>query len=130
MVESTIIKNEDEGNSISKKKIYRSPVMHLYGKLNRLTQGSNGNGMDANGTHTKHSDRRVKENIVKIGVHSTGIGLYLFDYKPEFYNSTGDGRQFGVMADEVETVMPGAVSIGSDGFKRVNYGMLGIELNS
>lgn len=73
------------------------------------------------------SDRAAKENIVRIGLHPLGIGLYLFDYKPEFHDSYGHGRQFGVMADEVESVMPVAVSFGPRGHKVVNYAMLGVK---
>jgi hypothetical protein len=62
------------------------------------------------------SDRRLKSNIVRIGTHPLGIGIYEYDI---------DGmRQRGVMADEVETVLPDAVLTGADGYKRVNYGML------
>ena len=32
------------------------------------------------------------------------------------------------MAQDVLTVMPAAVSVGEDGYYRVNYDMLGIEL--
>ncbi len=73
------------------------------------------------------SDRTIKENMVRIGDHPLGIGLYLFDYKSEFREICGHGRQFGVMADEVESVMPEAVSLHSEGFKTVDYGLLGIE---
>jgi hypothetical protein len=75
----------------------------------------------------RRSDRITKENIVRIGMHPLGIGLYLFDYKPEYRGLSGQGRQFGVMADEVETVMPEAVSLHADGYKMVNYAMLGIS---
>ncbi len=72
------------------------------------------------------SDRAIKENIVRIDKHPLGIGLYLFDYKPEYRDEWGHGRQFGVMAQEVEVVMPEAVSVHPHGYKTVNYGMLGI----
>ena len=42
-----------------------------------------------------------KNNVVRIGTHPLGLGLYLFDYKPEYQDRCGQGRQFGVMADEV-----------------------------
>ena len=73
------------------------------------------------------SDRSIKENIVRVGDHSLGIGLYLFDYKPEYREQWGSGRQFGVMADEVETVIPEAISVHPDGYKMINYRMLGIR---
>ena len=62
------------------------------------------------------SDRRLKSNIERVGTHRLGIGIYEYDI---------DGRrERGVMADEVETVMPNAVVTGDDGYKRVNYRML------
>ena len=79
------------------------------------------------GTMMPGSDRRVKRNIVRVGDHPLGIGLYLFDYDPERSARWGHDRQFGVMADEVETVMPAAVSVGADGYKQVDYAMLGIS---
>lgn len=109
------------------KRQYQSPKLVVHGKLNRLTQGSGGNGIDGNNTHTKQSDRATKENIVRVGTHPLGIGLYLFDYKAEFQGTCGHDRQFGVMADEVECVMPEAVSVAKNGFKQVDYAMLGIS---
>lgn len=112
------------------KKSYQRPEVRVYGALHLLTQGSGGTASDSstNMTKSQGSDRIVKENIVKIGVHPLGIGLYLFDYKPEYRGLSGHGgRQFGVMADEVETVMPEAVSRHADGYKMVNYAMLGIS---
>jgi hypothetical protein len=65
---------------------------------------------------TKYSDRRLKSNIVRIGTHPLGIGIYEYDI---------DGsRQRGVMADEVLTVLPEAVLTGDDGYMMVNYGVL------
>jgi len=62
------------------------------------------------------SDRRLKSNIVRIGTHPLGIGVYEYDI--------GGERQRGVMADEVETVLPVAVLTRPDGYKMVNYGLL------
>lgn len=66
------------------------------------------------------SDRRVKENIRRIGTHPLGIGLYAFDYKPGF----GGSDNIGVMADEVETVRPEAVFTSASGYKMVDYSLL------
>jgi len=71
------------------------------------------------------SDRSLKQNIVQVGEHPIGFGLYLFDYKPEFVGF-GVGRQFGVMADEVERFVPEAVTVGAHGYRSVNYARLGI----
>jgi len=68
------------------------------------------------------SDRRLKQNIHKIGVLDNGLNLYTFEYKPEFELETG--RQLGVMADEVELVIPEAVHALSGGYKAVDYAMV------
>ena len=70
----------------------------------------------------------MKENIVRIGTHPAGFGLYLFDYKPAYRETAGFGRQFGVMADEVEAVLPQAVVMHPHGYKMVDYALLGIDL--
>ena len=62
------------------------------------------------------SDRRLKSNIERIGTHKLGIGIYEYDILGE--------RQQGVMADEVEKVMPKAVLMHPSGYKMVNYGLL------
>lgn len=65
------------------------------------------------------SDRRLKHNIERIGTHKTGVGLYKYQYRGEV------PVMIGVMADEVERVMPAAVVTMSNGFKAVNYSMIG-----
>jgi hypothetical protein len=70
------------------------------------------------------SDPRLKENVHQVGMTNHGLGLYDFSYK--FDRSHQMYR--GVMADEVRQVMPGAVSVGRDGFDRVDYRMLGIQM--
>lgn len=112
---------------IQQKQSYTRPVLRTYGSVNQFTQGTRGTASDSNLTMTKSSDRACKTNLTRIGTHPLNIGLYLFDYKPEFQKSSGYGRQFGVMADEVETVMREAVVTDFDGFKRVDYAMLGID---
>ncbi len=74
----------------------------------------------------RQTDAATKENVVSIGGHPAGFGLYLFDYKPEFRDSFGHGRQFGVIADEVERIVPEAVTIASDGYRRVCYSLIGV----
>jgi len=63
------------------------------------------------------SDRRLKSNVVRIGTHPLGIGVYEYDIFGE--------RQRGVMADEVEAVKPEAVTTHpTEGYKMVYYGLL------
>jgi len=71
------------------------------------------------------SDQNIKENISKIGAFDNGINIYKFDYKPEYKDTWGHGSHIGVMAQEVEKVIPEAVAIHENGYKLVNYAMLG-----
>jgi hypothetical protein len=109
-----------------KKAPYQAPVLRVYGAVKQLTAGSSGNRRDRGAMRS--SDRTLKQNILRIGTHPDGFGLYLFDYKPEFRETAGFQRQFGVMADEVETVLPQAVVMHPDGYKTVDYALLGIDL--
>ena len=70
------------------------------------------------------SDRRLKQDIELVGRDErTMLPLYEFAYK-----SDPSRRFLGVMADEAEAYMPEAVREGEDGYKYVNYAMLGIEM--
>jgi hypothetical protein len=64
------------------------------------------------------SDRRLKSDIERIGELPNGLPLYEYTIFGE--------RQRGVMADEVEKVMPAAVHTHPSGFKMVDYSMLGV----
>jgi len=59
------------------------------------------------------SDRRLKSNVERIGTHPLGIGIYEYDIF--------DRRERGVMADEVLTVLPEAVSVHPSGYMQVDY---------
>ena len=70
------------------------------------------------------SDQTIKENISKVGSLDNGINIYKFEYRPEYKDTWGHGSHIGVMAQEVEKVIPEAVSLHEDGYKLVNYAML------
>jgi hypothetical protein len=63
------------------------------------------------------SDKRLKKNIKRIGTHILGIGIYAYDY-------IWGEPSIGVMAQELEKVMPEAVITTDSGYKAVNYAML------
>jgi hypothetical protein len=65
---------------------------------------------------TLFSDHRLKSNIVRIGTHPIGVGIYEYDI-------FGD-RQIGVMAQELLEVMPDAVHQHPSGYLMVDYGRL------
>ena len=68
------------------------------------------------------SDMRLKEDIVRVGATADGLPLYHFRYIGQ------DTVYRGVMAQDVLSHRPEAVTVGADGFYRVNYGMLGLEM--
>lgn len=113
------------------KKNYAKPEMKVYGSVRNLTGGSGGKMDDAGSTLNdgQMSDPRAKENIVRVGTHDAGFGLYLFDYKAEFQARWGADRKFGVMADEVAQVMPEAIIEDASGYRTVDYAALGIVLH-
>ena len=74
--------------------------------------------MNLGGAAMKYSDRRLKTNIEKIGELANGLAIYAYDY-------IWGQHDIGVMADEVEQVMPEAVVMMPSGYKAVNYAMLG-----
>jgi hypothetical protein len=69
------------------------------------------------------SDIRTKENIAAVGKLPNGLTVYEFEYKPEFKNKKhyGNGRMRGLMAHEVEAVIPEAVIQMEDGYKAIDY---------
>ena len=110
---------------------YRAPELEILGSLRSATRGTaqgnsdSGSGMSGPpGGMTMTSDRRAKEDIVKVGQHPLGLGIYLFRYKAPFSRLYGTGRHIGVMADEVLERYPDAVSRHEDGYLRVDYGRL------
>ena len=68
------------------------------------------------------SDQRLKNNIVKVGQSESGINIYEFNYKNE------SQRYTGVMAQELLDSHPEAVSVGEDGFYRVNYDLIDVNM--
>ena len=74
------------------------------------------------GDDGQESDLRLKEDVQRVGTTVLGLPLYHFKYigAPETYE--------GVMAQDVLQVKPGAVSVGTDGYYRVNYSALGTSM--
>jgi hypothetical protein len=86
--------------------------------------GPMGGGPMGGGPMMGLSDIRVKHDIVLLGHLVHDLGFYRFSY------NGSDEVYVGVMAQEVETVMPEAVVRGSDGYLRVNYDRVGLHLQT
>jgi hypothetical protein len=85
----------------------------LYSGLGSIAGGAASTGT---GGIFGFSDVRLKSNIVKVGEHFKGFGIYEYDIFGR--------RERGVMAQEVEKIIPEAVLEHPSGFKMVNYGAL------
>jgi hypothetical protein len=75
------------------------------------------NSMKAAAPIMMFSDRRLKRGIVRIG--ETSLGLPLYEYM------MFGRRRRGVMADDVEQLVPDAVAVDASGFKMVDYSRVG-----
>lgn len=72
------------------------------------------------------SDIRMKENVTFKKRLPNGLNLYEFEYKKQFKDLAGHGRYEGFMAHEVEKLYPSAVKVESNGYKSINYSLIGI----
>ena len=83
--------------------------------------GGRGGGRGGGG---RRSDMRLKHDIVLLGRLDDGLGYYRFVY------NGGHTAYVGVMAQEVQSVTPEAVSRGADGYMRVSYDQLGLPFET
>ncbi len=88
--------------------------------------GGGGGGMrgGGGGGGGRRSDINAKHDIVLLGVLDNGLGFYRYAYN-------GSSKLYvGVMAQEVQNVMPDAVVRGRDGYLRVYYEKLGLKFET
>ena len=72
----------------------------------------------------RRSDMMLKHDIVLIGHLQNGLGYYRFNY------NGADKAYVGVMAQEVQAIVPEAVVRGRDGYLRVSYDRLGLQFQT
>jgi len=88
-------------------------------------RGGGGGGFGGGGGGGgRRSDIRLKHDITLLGRLDNGIGFYRFSY------NGSDKAYVGVMAQEVQVVMPDAVTRDREGMLRVRYDMLGVPFQS
>jgi hypothetical protein len=87
-------------------------------------RGGGFGGGGGRGGGGRRSDIALKHDVVLLGHLDNGLGYYRFSYLGS------DKAYVGVMAQEVQTVMPGAVTRGSDGYLRVYYDKLGLKFRT
>jgi hypothetical protein len=87
-------------------------------------RGGGGGGFRGGGGGGRRSDLALKHDIVLLGHLDNGLGYYRFSY-------LGSTKAYvGVIAQEVQPVVPEAVTRGSDGYLRVYYEKLGIKFRT
>jgi hypothetical protein len=85
-------------------------------------RGGGGGGFRGGGG--RRSDIALKHDVVLLGHLDNGLGFYRFSYN-------GSNKAYvGVMAQEVQAIMPEAVMRGRDGYLRVFYDRLGLTFES
>jgi hypothetical protein len=87
-------------------------------------RGGGSVGRGGGGGGGRRSDVTLKHDIVLLGHLDNGIGLYRFSY------NGSDKSYVGVLAQDVQTIMPNAVVRGSDGYLRVFYDKVGVKFQS
>ena len=86
-------------------------------------RGGGGGGFRGGGGG-RRSDVALKHDVMLLGHLDNGLGYYRFSYH-------GSDRAYvGVMAQEVQAVMPAAIVRGRDGYLRVHYDKLGVEFKT
>ena len=83
-----------------------------------------GGGGGGRGGGGRRSDINAKHDITLLGRLNNGLGFYRYSYKGS------DKAYVGVMAQEVQAVMPDAVVRGTDGYLRVFYDKLGLKFET
>lgn len=100
--------------------MFYNPTMQWLGAAGGLMNAAGGASGIAQAVGAL-SDKRVKKDIQQIGHTSKGFPLYLFRYN---WDQANESPRIGVMAQDVEKVMPEAVITRDDGIKTVNYAMV------
>jgi hypothetical protein len=90
----------------------------------RMGAGAPRMGGRGRGGGGRRSDVTLKHDITLLGRLDNGLGFYRFSYN-------GSNRAYvGVMAQEVQTIMPEAVMRGRDGYLNVFYDKLGLKFQT
>lgn len=90
----------------------------------RAGGGGGFRGGGGGGFRGRRSDIQLKHDIVQLGTLDNGLGFYRFAY------NGSDKAYVGVIAQEVQTIKPDAVGLGSDGYLRVRYDRIGVKFQT
>jgi len=91
-------------------------IQQTEGALGQIGQAAQGIG-----TLIQASDVRLKENLNKIGQLPSGLGLYSWDWKDSAPSDAKSNPTIGVLAQEVQQLIPDAIVQREDGYMAVDY---------
>jgi len=87
-------------------------------------RGGGGGGGFRGGGGGRRSDIELKHDVVRLGHLANGLGYYRFSY-------VGSSKPYvGVIAQEVQSLVPEAVTRGRDGYLRVHYEQLALKFRT
>jgi hypothetical protein len=87
-------------------------------------RGGGGGGGGFRGGGGRRSDLELKQDVTLLGYLENGLGYYRFSY-------IGSHKAYvGVIAQEVQALMPEGVTRGRDGYLRVHYERLGLTFRT
>lgn len=90
----------------------------------RFSGGGGGGGGGFRGGGGRRSDLALKHDVVLLGHLANGLGYYRFSY-------VGSNKTYvGVIAQEVQSLRPDAVTRGRDGYLSVHYDRLGLKFRT
>ncbi len=112
----------------------RTGLANLYGGIYGSVLGGLGGLLSGTGAGGKpwwlSSDVALKENIVKVKTLKNGINFYVWDWTEEAKNFVDNAPTFGVLAQEIQKLIPSAVTTGDNGYLMVDYFQVLKEIDS
>ncbi len=105
--------------AVDEKPQWTKPILTIR-RIKDITRSSTGSGTDGT-MMMMFSDARLKTNIACIGLAPSGLRIYSFRYL------WGGPVRSGGIAQEIARVRPDAVSVGTDGYLRVDYSLIDID---
>lgn len=102
-------------NQFQQKNAYPFQVAQFLANIGMGTGALSGSTTTTTQPGSFFSDRRLKEDVQRIGEGDNGLPIYKYRYKGE------PETHIGFMADEVEKVRPEAVGLHPTGYKTVDY---------
>ncbi|MBM3553092.1 MAG: tail fiber domain-containing protein [Alphaproteobacteria bacterium] len=117
-------KNENaqaRSKAVGEKPQWTKPVLAIR-RIKDITRGGSFSGTDGSMMMMmSSSDARLKTNIACIGRAPSGLSIYSFRY------IWGGPVRIGGIAQEIARARPDAVSVGTDGYLRVDYSLIDID---